>query len=146
VWLMPMETTRWAPMQGQFYALRGTPAAKRQLDVDPYKRTPPRMEPEPGGPVERLWSLSDQVRLEADTMKRDKLVADMVRIHVEEGPFFMGSVANYPAIELVKKGLRNVPLRENTALNGFTNDWHYPVPAAYDPESWFWEDPGSHTT
>jgi ABC-type transport system substrate-binding protein len=144
VWMLPMEPSRWAPLQGQFYAMRGTPAEKQELDVDPFKRTPPRMEPEPGGPVERLWELSDQVRLEADMLKRDKLVTELVKIHIEEGPFFMGSVANYPAIELIKDGLRNVPRRENTALGGFTNDWHYPVPAAYDPETWFWEDPSGH--
>ncbi len=145
VWMLPMEPSRWAPLQGQFYAMRGTPAAKEELDVDPFKRTPPRMEPEPGGPVERLWALSDEVRVEADELKRDKLVADLVKIHVTDGPFFMGSVANYPAIELVKNGLRNIPTRENTALGGFTNDWHYPVPAAYDPETWFWDDPSAHS-
>ncbi|MBM7789233.1 ABC transporter substrate-binding protein [Tenggerimyces flavus] len=145
VWMLPMEPSRWAPLQGQFYAMRGTPAETEELDVDPFKRTPPRMEPEPGGPVERMWQLSDQIRVEADLLKRDKLVADLVKIHVNEGPFFMGSVANYPAIELVKNGLRNIPTRENTALGGFTNDWHYPVPAAYDPETWFWDDPSAHS-
>ncbi|GAA5022286.1 ABC transporter substrate-binding protein [Actinopolymorpha pittospori] len=144
IWLMPMEPSRWAPLQGQFYAVRGTPDESREKDVDPYKRTPPRAEPEPGGPVERLWKLSDQVRVEVDQVKRDKLVWEMIKIHIKEGPFFMGAVANYPRIELVKQGLRNVPTREQTALGGLVNDWHHPTPAAYDPESWFWDDPAAH--
>lgn len=139
LWLMPMEPTRWAPLQGTLYSLRGTPQAKEQLDLDPYERTPPRMEPEPGSPVDRLWKLADQVTVETDRVKRDALIWQMVRIHIEDGPFFIGSVANYPQIELVKEGLRNVPERDQTALGGFVNDWEYPMPAAYDPESWFWE-------
>jgi peptide/nickel transport system substrate-binding protein len=145
LWMMPMEPTRWAPLQGQYYALRGTPHEHRQKDVDPYKRTPPRMEPDPDGPVDRLWKLAERVRVEADPVVRDKLVWDMVKIHIEEGPFFLGAVANYPQVELVKQGLRNVPTREETALGGFVNDWHYPMPAAYDPEAWYWDDPDSHT-
>ncbi|MFD2081442.1 peptide/nickel transport system substrate-binding protein [Actinopolymorpha cephalotaxi] len=145
LWLMPMEPSRWASLQGQYYALRGTPDEKKQLDVDPYKRTPPRAAPEPGGPVDRLWKLADQVRVEVDQTKRDKLVWDMIRIHIEQGPFFMGVVANYPQIVLVKDGLRNVPAKEQTALGGLVNDWHHPTPAAYDPEAWFWDDPKAHT-
>src|SRR5690606_8070185 len=139
LWLMPMETTRWAPLQGMFYALRGTPQEHEQQDVDPYKRTPPRMEPEPGGPVDRLWRLAGKVRVEPDPVKRDSLIWQMIRIHIEDGPFFIGSVANYPQVEIVKKGLRNVPTREQTAQGGLVNDWHHPTPAVYDPESWFWE-------
>lgn len=144
IWIIPMETSRWAPLQGQFYAIRGTPAAKDQLDVDPYERTPPRMEAEPDGPIDRLWKLSDQVRLETDPVTRDALVWDMIKIHVEDGPFFMGCVANYPQLELVRNGLRNVPQREETMLGGLVNDWHHPTPAAYDPEAWYWEDPDEH--
>ena len=138
VWLMPMEPSRWAPLQGAFYSLRGTAAEKQQLDVDPYKRKPPRAEPEPGGPIARLWELAGKVRVETDAVKRDSLLWQMVKIHLEHGPFFIGSVANYPQVVLVKEGLRNVPTKEQTGNGGLVNDWHHPVPAAYDPETWFW--------
>jgi peptide/nickel transport system substrate-binding protein len=138
VWLMPMEPTRWAPLQGAFYGLRGTAAEKQQLDVDPYKRKPPRAEPEPGGPIARLWELAGKVRVETDAVKRDSVLWQMVKIHLEHGPFFIGSVANYPQVVLVKEGLRNVPTKEQTGNGGLVNDWHHPVPAAYDPETWFW--------
>jgi peptide/nickel transport system substrate-binding protein len=141
LWLMPMEPSRWAPLQGQFYSVRGTPAEKQQLDIDPFKRTPPRMEPEKGGPIEQLWDLADRARVEPDAVARDRMFWDMVKIHVEEGPFFLGAVANFPRVELVKQGLRNVPTREQTALGGLVNDWHHPTPAAYDPEAWYWENP-----
>jgi peptide/nickel transport system substrate-binding protein len=146
-WLMPIEPSRWAPLQGQFYALRSTPEVREQLDVDPYARTPPRMEPEEGGPVARLWEIYDRAQVETDAMKRHRMIWDMVKIHVEDGPFFMGVVANYPRIVLRRKGLMNVPTREDLrkyAQGGFVNPWHHPTPAVYDPEAYFWDDPAAH--
>ena len=52
-------------------------------------------------------------------MKRLQHVWDMIKIHVSDGPFFMGSVANYPQVIVVKTDLRNVPRKENLALGGW---------------------------
>jgi len=143
-WLVPIEPERWAPLEGQMYNVRGTPAEKQQLNLDPYKRTPPRMEPEPGGPIERLWKFYDQTKVEPDEMERTRLVWEMIKIHIEEGPFFMGVVANTPRVILAKKELRNVPRKENLALGGFANPWIHPTPAVYDPECYYWENPDAH--
>jgi peptide/nickel transport system substrate-binding protein len=143
-WLVPIESERWAPLEGQWYNVRGTPEENTELDVDPYKRTPPRMEPEPGGPIEQLWKLYDQTRVEPDEMTRHRLVWDMIKIHIEHGPFFMGTVANTPRVILAKKDLRNVPRRENLAQGGFANPWIHPTPAVYDPETYYWENPEQH--
>lgn len=143
-WLVPLERARWAPLEGTFYAVRGTPKEREELDVDPYKRTPPRMAPEPGGPIDRLWQIYDQTKVEPDVLKRIYMVWDMIKIHVEEGPFFSGTVANTPRLVLVKQGLRNVPRREDLALGGFVNPWIHPTPAVYDPEAYYWEDPAAH--
>ena len=143
-WLVPIETARWAPLEGQFYTLRGTPQENAEKDVDPYKRKPPRMAPEPGGPVDQLWKLYDQSKLEPDPMKRHHLVWQMIKIHVDHGPFFLGVVANYPRIILVKEGLKNVPQHNDLALGGMVNTWIHPVPAVYDPESWYWDNPEAH--
>lgn len=144
-WLVPIEFSRWAPLQGTYYDVRGTPKEKEEQDVDPYKRTPPRMEPEKGGPVEQLWSIYDKSKVEPDPMKRHQLVWDMIKIHVEQGPFFQGTVANYPRIIIVKKGLMNVPQKEDLAQGGFVNPWIHPTPAVYDPETWFWDNPEAHS-
>jgi peptide/nickel transport system substrate-binding protein len=143
-WLVPLERSRWAPLEGTFYAVRGTPKEREELDIDPYKRTPPRMAPEPGGPIDRLWQIYDQTKVEPDVLKRIYMVWDMIKIHVQEGPFFSGTVANTPRLVLVKKGLRNVPRREDLALGGFVNPWIHPTPAVYDPEAYYWEDPAAH--
>jgi peptide/nickel transport system substrate-binding protein len=152
-WLVPLEQTRWAPLQGRFYSLRGTPKVSptgeelAEKDVDPYKRTPPRAEAEKGGPIEQLWKIYDQTKVEPDPMKRNQMVWDMIKIHVEQGPFFMGTVANFPRIILVKEGLKNVPTRDDLAawgLGGFVNPWIHPTPAVYDMETWFFENPDEH--
>ncbi|SDS61779.1 ABC transporter substrate-binding protein [Actinopolymorpha singaporensis] len=143
-WLVPLEPSRWAPLEGQFYNVRGTPDEHKQKNVDPYKRTPPRMEPEPGGPVARLWKLYDKSKTEVDEMGRHRLVWEMTKIHIEEGPFFQGSVSNAPSVMLAHQELKNVPRKENLAQGGFTAPWIHPTPAVYDPETVFWSNPDQH--
>jgi peptide/nickel transport system substrate-binding protein len=92
-----------------------------------------------------LWQLYDQARLEPDAMRRHQLVWDMIKIHVEDGPFFTGTTANAPSIVLVKEDLKNVPTQEDLALGGFVSPWLHPTPAVYDPESWYFENPDAHT-
>jgi peptide/nickel transport system substrate-binding protein len=144
LWLAPTEPTRWAPLQGAMYGLRGTEAEKSELDVDPYKRHPPRVAPEKGGPVERLWDLIDRGRLEADAIKRQAIYFELVKIHISDGPFFQGTVANVPVPVVHHRDLRNVPARENLALQGNSGPWEHPTPAVYDPEAYFWGNPGEH--
>jgi len=144
-WVVPIETSRWAPMQGQMYALRGTPEEKQQLGLSPYKRTPPRVAPIKGGPIEQLWKLLDQSKVEPDELKRSQLFFQMCKIHIEQGPFFQGIVANAPSVEVYKVGLKNVPSRDNLFLGGMTNPWGHPTPAVYDIETFFWDKPADHT-
>lgn len=143
-WLVPIESTRWAPLEGQWYNVRGTPDEHKQVDLDPFKRTPPRMEPEEGGPVEQLWRIYDRTRVEPDELKRTQMVWEMIKIHIEYGPFFQGSVANPPLVILANKDLNNVPRKENLAQEGFAGPWIHPTPAVYDPECYFWSDPEQH--
>ncbi|GAA5030931.1 ABC transporter substrate-binding protein [Actinopolymorpha pittospori] len=143
-WLVPIESSRWAPLQGEFYNVRGTPAEKTEQDVDPYKRTPPRVAPEPDGPVAKLWKLYDQTKIEPDAMKRNQLVWEMAKIHISDGPYLLGVVANTPYVLLVHADMGNVPTKEQLAMGGFAAPWIHPTPAVYDPETWFWTNPEEH--
>ena len=144
-WLVPIESARWAPLEGQWYTLLGTKTNATETDMSPWKRHPPRMEPEDDGPIRKLWDLYDQSKVEPDETKRTQLVWEMIKIHISDGPFFMGCVANYPQVVVTKKALQNVPRRENLALNGYVNTWAHPVPAVYDPECYFWDNPDEHS-
>jgi peptide/nickel transport system substrate-binding protein len=142
-WVVPVETGHWAPLHGQAFIQQTADPKKmkQQEKVSPWKRTPPWILPDKGDPIERLWDLYAQARVEPDQMKRIALLWEIEKIHIDEGPFFYGVVANYPRIVLVRDGLKNVPTRENLALGGWVNPWILPSPAVYDPETYFWENP-----
>ena len=145
-WVVPVATDHWAPLHGQQYMLRGTPKEKEELDVDPWERTPPRIEAEEGGPIDRLWKLFDQARVEPDSMKRIQLEWEIMKVHMTDGPFLLGVVSNYPQLVLAHQDLKNVPRREDLAQNGWVNPWIHPTPAVYDPEAYYWENPEAHST
>jgi peptide/nickel transport system substrate-binding protein len=143
-WVVPIEPSRWAPLEGQFYTLRGTAGEHRGDNADPWKRKPPRLEPEADGPIATLWRLYSQAQVEPDKMRRAALVWQMIKVHREQGPFFMGTVANYPQVVVTKTELQNVPRKQNLAQNGLVNAWATPCPASYDPECYYWQDPTAH--
>ncbi len=150
-WLVADETERWAPLHGRGYTLRGTASEKEELDKNPWDRNPPRInptDPDYMPAIAKLHELFDKSKVEPDAMKRHQLVWDMIKVHIEEGPFFTGTIANPPRIILVKKGLMNVPTRDELlkeGLGGFVNPWIIPSPAVYDPETWYWDNPDAHT-
>jgi peptide/nickel transport system substrate-binding protein len=144
-WLVPIDTQRWAPLEGQWWLLQGTSQAGQQANLDPWSRTPPYVQPDAGGPVDRIQKLYLQAPAEPDFMKRNQLVWQIMKIHITEGPFFSGTVANYPQLVLNKTDMKNVPKQNQLALGGFTNPWTMVSPGVYDPETWFWEDPSAHS-
>ena len=145
-WIIPVIPDTWAPLHGQAFILRTGDPKKLEAEkgLDPWKRHPPWALPEKDSPIARLWDLYEQARVETDGVKHLHLLWQMCRIHIEEGPFFIGVVANYPNVILVHNNLRNVPERENLFLGGQISTWDIPVPAIYDPELWHWTDPEEH--
>lgn len=149
-WVVADEPDRWAPLHGRGYSLKGTASETEQTDIDPWQRTPPRIndgEEAAFAPIAAIHEIYDKSKVEPDVMKRHALVWDMIKIHVAEGPFFVGTINNQPRIILVKKGLMNVPTKDDLlkeGLGGFVNPWIIPSPAVYDPETWYWDDPSAH--
>jgi peptide/nickel transport system substrate-binding protein len=60
----------------------------------------------------------------------------MWNIHIDEGPFFIGTVANYPRITVKSKKLMNYPKKEQLKMGGFVNPWIIPYPAVTNTETW----------
>ncbi|HEU4547033.1 MAG TPA: ABC transporter substrate-binding protein, partial [Microlunatus sp.] len=85
--------------------------------------------------------LYNRARVEPDRMKQVELVWEIEKLHISDGPFFMGCVANYPQVIVAKTDLRNIPRKENLATGGLVNPWGHPTPAVYDPECFYWENP-----
>jgi peptide/nickel transport system substrate-binding protein len=143
-WIVPIEHERWAPLHGTYYSLLGSEQAGTEDDKDPYERNPPRVAAEAGSVIEKLYQLYEQTKVETDVMKRHQQVWEINKVHIEQGPFFMGVVANYPRIVLFSSDLKNWPKRADLAQGGFVNPWIHPTPAVYDPETWYFENPEAH--
>ena len=138
-WVVPDEIERWAPLCGMLRIQTGTPLENSEADKSPWDRQPPRFnknDPQyKGSAVEKLHALYDQAVFEVDEMKRMQLVWQMNDIHINEGPFFLGTVANTPRIIILSKNLDNVPTRDQLKLGGFCNPWITPTPAMENPET-----------
>jgi peptide/nickel transport system substrate-binding protein len=148
-WVVPLEETRWAPLHGTYQTVVGTPQENQETDKDPWQRSPPRVKADAGGPIAKLWDIYNQTKIEPDVTKRTKLVWDLIKVHVSDGPFFSGTVNNTPRLVLVKHGLMNVPTHDdlgpkNGYQYGFVNPWIIPSPAVYDPETYYWDNPDQH--
>jgi peptide/nickel transport system substrate-binding protein len=149
-WVVPLEETRWAPLHGTWQTVVGTPKETQETSVDPWQRQPARVNADPNGPIAKLWNVYNQTKIEPDVTKRTKLVWDLIKIHISDGPFFSGTVNNTPRLVLVKQGLMNVPTKDdlgpkNGYQGGFVNPWIIPSPAVYDPETYYWDKPDQHT-
>ena len=151
-WVVPVQRDHWAPLTGQGYQQRlADPGSlTRQKDVAPWKRKPPFAMESDGLPMgktfAKLQDIYDRGRIEPDPMKRMQALWDIFRIHIDEGPFMYGIVANAPVAVLAHPDLRNVPSGANLTLGGWTSPWILPAPATYDPETFSWDNPDQHTT
>jgi peptide/nickel transport system substrate-binding protein len=153
-WVVPADNGHWAPLRGQAYAMKvASPDVLKdeaQLAKSPWKRTPPFAVSADKFPaddvVTKLQGILDSALVELNETKRLAANWDIYKVHIDEGPFLIGVVANYPQAIVQHPDLRNVPRRENLALGGWTNPWQLPSPAVYDPETYFWDNPAEHST
>jgi peptide/nickel transport system substrate-binding protein len=139
-WVIPNDAEHWAPLCGNMLVVQGTPVDGTEGEISPWDRQPPRWQKdEPqykGTPVEKLHQLYEKAKVEQSVIKRMEYVWEMNEIHMQEGPFFIGTVCNTPRIVIVSKKLENVPTREQLKLNGFCNPWIVPYPAITNPETY----------
>lgn len=84
----------------------------------------------------RLQELFLAADSEVDALKRHALAWEAVQIHIDEGPFMLGTVANYPRIVIASKELVNVPRKEELFLGGWINPWNVCYPAITNPETY----------
>lgn len=139
-WVVPNEPDRWAPLSGRLLQVAGTPQENAEKDVNPWDRKPPRFNKDDpqykGTPIEKIHQLYAKAIVETDEVKRAALVWEMWNIHIETGPYFIGTVANPPRIIIASKKMKNVPTKDQLKLGGFVNPWIIPYPAVVNPETW----------
>lgn len=143
-WIVPNEPSRWAPLAGNRMAVQGTPKENEEADASPWDRLPPRFNDSEreliSEPVWRLQEIYLEAIVESDAMKRHQLAWEIARIHIDEGPFFIGCVANSPTLEFVSNKLMNVPTHSQLKTGGFTFPGIIPHPGVWDPETYSFTD------
>lgn len=114
-WVFPVgnETRGW-PMQALWYRTGGA------------------MGEEPGPIVSRLYDLYEQGIAIPDVDERHPLVWEAIRIHMEEGPFYVGITAGLPMPSTAKENLRNIP------EFGILGPWAIGGPGNTNPEQFFY--------
>jgi len=139
-WVIWVDNDRTAPLYGAWYKVIGTDKEGTELDKDPLDRVPPREEPPAGDPAWRLWEIYDAARSEPDDAARLALSQDIIRVHIEEGPFFIGTVANAPYIIPYLEKVGNVPTTEQLGQGGFIGPWIMSYFGALYPEQFYYKE------
>ena len=142
-WVVPNEPDRWAPLCGRKLQYEGTESENTEADKSPWDRQPPRYNANDaaykGSAIEKIHEIYRKAIIEPDEVKRAEFVWQMWDIHISDGPFFIGTVANYPRIIIKSKDMTNVPTKEQLKLGGFVNPWIIPYPAVTNTETWSWK-------
>ncbi|MBI4557529.1 MAG: ABC transporter substrate-binding protein [Candidatus Hydrogenedentes bacterium] len=112
-WVFPTTPRYWHPLEGRWYESGGS-----------------RGEP-PTGPLRKLVALYDRIKSEKDLQRRHQYVREAVRIHIEAGPFMLGTTGRRPELVLVADDFHNVP-RE-----GILGPWAMAQPATSYPEQYY---------
>lgn len=138
LWMIGGAPDYWAPLYGRYELIRHQhDLIEDQADMDPHDREPPHKEPEEGGSVYRLRQLLREAEDTADEAERKELVGEMVKIHIEDGPFAIGTVGNIPAIGVVNQQMKNVP---EDLEHLWAEAWSFGLPGAVDPHQFFFEE------
>jgi peptide/nickel transport system substrate-binding protein len=136
----PVTHERWAPLSGVCYVYTGTPQEFDEKDKSPWDRKPPRYnkeDPEYKGTVyETLHKTYRAAIVEPDTLIRTQKTYDLWNIHLENGPFFFGTVANQGTIIIASKNMENVPTKDQYKLGGWVFPWILPNAAMSNPETY----------
>ncbi len=64
--------------------------------------------------MKKLLDLYDRIKREEDIQKRHEYVRLAVRIHIDEGPFQLGTAARIPALVVIADNFHDVPRRESS--------------------------------
>jgi peptide/nickel transport system substrate-binding protein len=116
-WVFPTEDKYFHPAVGKWYKTGGKEGEA------------------PTGPMKKLLDIYDRIKTERDLEKCHRLVQDAVRVHIEEGPFCLGTAGRVPVLVIAKNGFRNVP------ATGILGPWAVSGPASSFPEQFYFERP-----
>lgn len=117
----------WTPVENTGYTIFGTPYGVWYQTKGKQGIAPPE-----GSAIERLQKVYTDAVVIRDPEERNNRILDGYQIHIDEGPFMIGTVGNTLGPVVIKRGLKNVP------NYGLIESNVYGYPATADPEQWYW--------
>jgi len=112
-WVFPTSGRYWHPKVGKWYETGGEKGEK------------------PTGVMVELLNIYDLIKKEKDIDIRHELVHKAIKIHIEDGPFHLGTVGRKPFPVIVKNNFHNVPNK------GILGPWAIVGPATSFPEQFY---------
>jgi len=89
--------------------------------------------PVSGDPMDRMIELYKKMLAEKTEEGRNKYVLEAVKIHISDGPFFLGAVNDVPNLVVARPNLRNIP------DFAFTGSWAQGAPGATNPTTYYFK-------
>jgi len=115
-WVFPTTFKYWHPKVGHWYQTGGKKGEA------------------PTGVMKRLLDIYEEGKQQKDFDKRNEYIREAVRIHIDEGPFHIGTVGRAPALVIVGNHFHNVP------ETGILGPWAVVNPASSFPEQYYMDD------
>lgn len=89
--------------------------------------------PDAGDPMDRMIEMYSNMLAATTEPDRNKWVLEAVKVHVSEGPFFLGAVNDIPNLVVARPNLRNIP------DFAFTGSWAQGAPGCTNPPQYFYK-------
>lgn len=116
--LFPIGSAYWGtPLTAQWFNTRGEKGIK----------------PDEGDPMDRMIQQYNKMLAENTDEGQNKYVLEAVKVHVSEGPFFLGAVNDIPNLVVARPNLKNIP------DFAFTGSWAQGAPGCTDPPTYFYK-------
>jgi peptide/nickel transport system substrate-binding protein len=116
--LFPIGSAYWGtPLTAEWFNTRGEKGIK----------------PDEGDPMDRMIQMYNNMLGENTDDGQNKYVLEAVKVHVEEGPFFLGAVNDIPNLVVARPNLRNIP------DFAFTGSWAQGAPGCTNPPTYFFK-------
>ncbi|OQA47071.1 MAG: putative ABC transporter-binding protein precursor [Chloroflexi bacterium ADurb.Bin325] len=117
----------WAPVEGVSYCMGGA-------RIGLYYQTGGKegIPPRPGSMLETLQQRYTEVISTNDPTERTKKLLNAYRVHIDDGPLYIGTIGDHPSALVVNKKLKNV---QNT---GLVAGWDLGFPGTADPEQFYY--------
>ncbi len=116
--LFPIGSAYWGtPLTAQWFNTRGEKGIK----------------PDEGDPMDRMIQMYNKMLAENTDEGQNKYVLEAVKVHVTEGPFFLGAVNDIPNLVVARPNLKNIP------DFAFTGSWAQGAPGCTNPPTYFYK-------